>query len=194
MRFRYLDEDEIQKLLDECKPFLRDIIVCAINSGMRKAEMLDLKWSQIRNGHIYLQKTKSKKSRQIPINEDLAALFRQIRQKQHLTSEYVFLCNRSRRINSIKYAIGAALRRAGIEDFRFHDLRHTFASHFIMRGGDLKSLQEILGHADIKTTRRYMHLSKSHKKRAVNLLNGLTSQNATSQNVSKSVFSLVNTV
>jgi len=68
----------------------------------------------------------------------------------------------------------AALTRAGIEDFKFHDLRHAFASHFVMRGGNLKELQEILGHRDITMTMRYSHLSQEHKKKAVNLLNGLT--------------------
>jgi integrase len=76
-------------------------------------------------------------------------------------------------------SFAAALKRAGIEDFRFHDLRHTFASHFIMRGGRLKELQEILGHKDIKMTMRYAHLSQEHKKKAVNLLNGLTASRKT---------------
>jgi integrase len=68
----------------------------------------------------------------------------------------------------------ASLKKAGIEDFRFHDLRHTFASHFVMRGGSIKDLQEILGHKSLTMTMRYAHLSQEHKKKAVNLLNGLT--------------------
>ena len=189
-RFRYLSEDEISKLLAECQPYLREVVECALHSGMRKAELLNLKWSQIRNGYIYLQKTKSKKSRQIEINDDLATLFKKIRQKQHLTSEYVFMYQ-GKRVESVKTAFNAALRRAGITDFRFHDLRHSFSSHFIMRGGDLKSLQEILGQSDIKTTMRYAHLSKAHKKKAVNLLNGLTAKTAMSQNVTNSPISSI---
>ena len=82
-----------------------------------------------------------------------------------------------------------AMRAAEIEDFRFHDLRHTFASHFLMRTGDLKALQEILGHADIKTTMRYAHLAKGHKQKAMNQMVGLTGRkNAMSQNVSKMAF------
>jgi integrase len=109
-----------------------------------------------------------------------------------LTSKYVFTYDGAR-VESVKTAFNAALRRAGIEDCRFHDLRHTFASHFIMRGGDLKSLQELLGHADIKTTMRYAHLSKAHKEKAVNLLNGLTAKGTEkspmSQNVPKTPIS-----
>ena len=88
----------------------------------------------------------------------------------------------------------AALKRAGIVDFRFHDLRHTFASHFVMRGGGLKALQEILGHASIKTTMRYAHLSQEHKRKAINLLNGLTGKNSMSFYVTNSPVSLNDTV
>ena len=73
-----------------------------------------------------------------------------------------------------KKGFKAALKRAGIEDFRFHDLRHTFASHLLMRGGALKDVQEILGHKTMTMTLRYAHLSGEHKRKAVNLLNGLT--------------------
>ena len=123
------------------------------------------------------------------INDDLVDLFKRIRKRQHLTSKYVFTYDGARN-KSIKTAFNAALRRAGIEDCRFHDLRHTFASHFIMRGGDLKSLQELLGHADIKTTMRYAHLSKAHKEKTINILNRLTAKgkekNLTSQIVPNS--------
>ena len=60
---------------------------------------------------------------------------------------------------NIKKSFKAALKRAGIEDFRFHDLRHTFASHWVMRGGDLFKLQKILGHSSIEITLRYAHLA-----------------------------------
>ncbi|UCD31630.1 MAG: tyrosine-type recombinase/integrase [Desulfobacterales bacterium] len=62
----------------------------------------------------------------------------------------------------------------GIEDFRFHDLRHTFVSQLLMRGGTLKDVQELLGHKTMTMALRYAHLTQEHKKKAVNLLNGLT--------------------
>lgn len=64
-----------------------------------------------------------------------------------------------------------ACRRAGIKDFTFHDLRHTFASHLIMAGVDLVPLKELLGHKDIKHTLRYSHLALSHKINAVEMFN-----------------------
>ena len=165
--------------------YLCYIVECAINSGMRKEEILSLKWDQIRDGLIYLDKTKSKKKRQVPINDTLAELFRTIRKKQGLTSEYVFIYQ-GKRIRDVKTAYNAALKRAGILDANFHTLRHTFASHFVMRGGSLKALQEMLGHSNMKTTMRYAHLSQEHKKEAVKLLDGLTAPNSMSQIVTNS--------
>ncbi|MFO8164527.1 MAG: site-specific integrase [Desulfatiglandales bacterium] len=177
-RFRYLTEDEIEKLLNNCvNDYTRDIVTTVINTGMRRQEVLGLKWDQVKkDGFIYLSKTKTDESRQIPVNDDLAALFKDIRKRNQLRSEYVFCDNKVRPFKQITKSFMASIRRAEIEDFRFHDLRHTFASHFVMRGGSLKELQEILGHKNITMTMRYAHLSQEHKKKAVNLLNGLTSK------------------
>ena len=65
-----------------------------------------------------------------------------------------------------------ALKRAGIKDFRFHDLRHTCVSHYVMNGGDLLALKEILGHSDLKMVQRYAHLASSHKRKQINNLSG----------------------
>lgn len=174
-RFRYLTENEITSLLDSCvNDYTRDVVTATINTGMRKQEVLGLKWSQIRNGFIYLSKTKTDESRQIPINDGLAELFKDIRKRNELRSEYVFCDKQGKPFKEIKRSFHAALKKAGIEDFRFHDLRHTFASHFVMRGGSIKELQELLGHKSLTMTMRYAHLSQEHKKKAVNLLNGLT--------------------
>ncbi|MFC1839070.1 site-specific integrase [Thermodesulfobacteriota bacterium] len=79
-------------------------------------------------------------------------------------------------LKDVRTAYKSALDRAGIDDFRIHDLRHTFASHFVMKGGSLTTLQKILGHADIKMTMRYAHLSKEFAREEIQLMNGLTSQ------------------
>ncbi len=159
---------------------------------MRRGEILILRWSQIRNGLIYLEKTKTNEARQIPIDDDLAKVFRQIRKEQQLSPEYAFT-NRNgehklkgpepvrkrtsptpvtEAVSNVKTAFKSALKRAGTEDFKFHDLRHTFASEMIMRRANLKDEQEILGHKTI--TLRYARLSQEHKKKAASLLNGLT--------------------
>ena len=105
-----------------------------------------------------------------------------------MTSDYVFTYAK-RNIKRIDRAHKKVCENAGIEDFRFHDLRHTFASHVLMRGGSLKDVQEPLGHKTMTMTLRYAHLSQEHKKKAVNLLNGLTTpiKSDMSQNVTFSV-------
>ncbi len=70
------------------------------------------------------------------------------------------------------------MKRAGIVGFRFHDLRHTFASQLFLHGGDLKDVQELLGQKSMTMTLRYAHLTQEHKRKSVNLLNGLTGHHA----------------
>jgi len=191
-RLRFLNENEIPKLLDACPDYPRNIVECALNTGMRKGEMLGLKWNQIRNGFIYLDKTKTMEPRQIPVNDTLEILFKDIRKEHGLKSKYVFLYDgqiietktgkarkpkrnaEAKPVTEIKRSFNSALKRAGIVDFRFHDLRHTFASQLIMKGGTLKDVQELLGHKTMTMTLRYTHLTQEHKRKAVNLLNGLT--------------------
>jgi integrase len=189
-RVRYLTEDEIERLLDACFPSIRNIVECALNTGMRKGEILGLKWDQIRNGFIYLTETKTSEPRQIPINDTLDLLFKRIKSEQNpsenviglngkpvksFESETVF-CKNNKPIRYVTKSFQAVTRRAGITDFRFHDLRHTFASQLLMKGGSLKDVQELLGHKTMTMTLRYAHLSQDHKKEAINLLNGLTAR------------------
>jgi integrase len=186
MRLRFLNEDEIDRLLDACPDYLRRIVRCAILTSMRRGEILSLKWDQVRNGFIYLRETKTKDPRQIPISDDLDELFREIRKDQHLTSKHVFTYM-GELVHETKRSFKTALKRAGIQDFKFHDLRHTFASQVLLNGGSLKDVQELLGHKTMTMTLRYAHLTQEHKRRAVNLLNGLTAPNG---NCHKSVTNL----
>ena len=142
----------------------------ALLTGMRRGELLSLKWEQIRNGFIYLTETKSGKARQIPINDRLAEVLKEVRRGNQLKSPFVFCDSQGRRFYHVRRSFVSACRRAGIEAFRFHDLRHTCASHLVMAGVDLTTVKELLGHKDIKTTLRYAHLAPSHKVKAVDIL------------------------
>ncbi len=174
-RLRFLSEMEVEALLKVCPPHLKPIVEAAIHTGMRRGEILSLGWEQIRNGLIYLTETKSGKARQIPINDRLGQLLRELRQKNQLKSQYVFCGPDGKRLFWVTRSFNTACRKAGLENFRFHDLRHTFASHLVMKGASLKAVQELLGHADLKMTMRYAHLSQGHLKDSVNLLNFLSS-------------------
>jgi integrase len=173
-RMRFLNEDEISSLLSACAPHLKPIVETAILTGMRRGEILSLKWDQIRGGFIYLEKTKTNEARQIPVSDDLEAILKDIRRKEHLRSEYVFTFQGRRIERDLHVGFGRALKRAGLQDFHFHDLRHTFASQLILNGGSLKDVQELLGHKSMTMTLRYAHLTQESKRKAVNLLNGLT--------------------
>lgn len=134
-RLRFLTEHEIEALLKVCSPHLKPIVETALLTGMRRGELLSLKWEQIRNGFIYLTETKGGKARQIPLNDRAVQVLRELRHKNPFKSPYVFCDSQGSRFLQVKRSFTSACRRAGIEDFRFHDLRHTFASRLVMKGG-----------------------------------------------------------
>jgi integrase len=143
---------------------------------MRRGELLSLKWFQVQIANVnepYIEITQAKnnKKRFIPLNEDMVSLFEQLRSNRQ-ESDSVFLNYRNEPLKFIDNQFRNTLEKAGIEDFRFHDLRHTFASHYVMSGGDLLSLKEILGHSDLKMVERYSHLSSSYKSQMINNLSG----------------------
>lgn len=179
-RLRFLNQEEIQALLANCEPHLYSIVFTAINTGMRKSEILNLKWDNVdlKHGLILLEKTKNGERREIPINDPLKQLFKQLFTNRRLDTEYVFVNpDTGKRYIDLKRSFTTACKKAGIRDFRFHDLRHTFASQLVMNGVDLKTVQELLGHKDIKMTLRYSHLSQAHKKEAVKNLEKLVYHN-----------------
>ncbi len=169
-RTRYLEEEEIERLYEACSGHLRPILVTALNTGMRKGEILNLKWVDVdlRNRVISILNSKNDEKREIPVNEDLFQAL--LRVRKNLESSYVFCKEDGVPYRDVKTGFKAALKRAKISNFRFHDLRHTFASRLVMKGVDLKTVQELLGHKDVRMTLRYSHLSPDHKKAAVEKL------------------------
>jgi len=137
---------------------------------MRKGEILSLKWSQVRDGWIYLEKTKSGKGRPVPINNAQHEVFRELLSHKNLKSPFIFSDNSGQPFGNVQKSFDSACRRAGIFNFRFHDLRHTCASWMVMAGADLVAVQKQLGHSSIKTTMRYAHLAPGHMKAAINLI------------------------
>jgi integrase len=172
-RLRFLSKEEIPMLINPCEHHLRPIEVTALNTGMRKGEILALKWEQVdlRHGFIFLTDTKNNERRDIPINQTLRDTLEIL--PRHITSPYVFWQGKGERYMDVRRSFRSALKRAGIKDFVFHDLRHTFASHLVMAGVDLTTIKELLGHKTLAMTMRYAHLAPSHKKKAVEELDQL---------------------
>ncbi len=170
-RLRYLADDEIDMLISNCDSYLKPVVITALNTGMRKSEILQLTWDRVdlKNRIILLDKTKNGDRREIPMNDTLLdMLFGIIRR---IDVPYVFYNPETLKpYDNFKRSFGTALRKSHITDFHFHDLRHTFASRLIMKGVDLTTVKELLGHKDIKMTLRYSHLSQAHVKNAVKVL------------------------
>jgi len=166
-RVRYLEEEEIKRLYDSCAEHLKPIVTVALNTGMRKEEILNLKWKDLdfRNKIIYILDTKNNERQEIPINDIVYRALLALREKSE--SPWVFSKKNGERYGNIRKAFEGAKKRAGITDFRFHDLRHTFASYLVMAGIDLKTVQELLGHKTFNMTLRYAHLSPNHKRMAI---------------------------
>lgn len=181
---RILVQDEQQRLLSSCNSYLKPIILTALQTGMRKTEILTLMWSNVdlenRVMTIDQTNTKSKKTRRIPINSMLRALLIEQKLKSG-GSDFVFLSQGGtpyKSHDSIKGAFNRACNKAGIENFRFHDLRHTAATRMIEAGASIVAVSKILGHSDIKMTMRYSHPDSSLIE-AVELLSNNSSHSVT---------------
>ena len=182
-RLRYLEsKEQCQALINACDSHLRPVVITALNTGLRKGNILSLKWASVdlRNGFILIPKTKNNERLEVPINETLRATLEGL--PRRIDGGYVFYDPKTDKpYKDVKRSFGSALGRAKIADFHFHDLRHTFASHLVMAGVDLTSVKELLGHKDIKMTLRYAHLAPSHKVKAVNILDGILGNSPTLQ-------------
>ena len=176
---RILSKEEEARLLEAVRTghkskHLEPIIITALNTGMRKGEILNLKWSNVdfKNGFIVVEGTKNDEIRQIPLNKKLTEALQDVRKASK--GEYVF-SDKGKPYTDVKTGWWTALKRAGIENFTFHGMRHTFGSRLGMAGEDLRTIQELMGHKDINMTMRYSHPTPEHKKRAVEKLDEVTS-------------------
>ncbi len=175
LRVRYLERCQADALLREAyelRADLGDFVRLALNTGCRKNELLTLRWSDVNleRGYILLrpENTKANRRRVIPINRgaDQALRGRLIGND----SEWVFANRFGERIKALDWLFRKAVRAAGIEDFRIHDLRHTFASWLVTEGVELIKVRDLLGHTSIKMTERYAHLMPNRLHDAVRVL------------------------
>lgn len=179
-RLRYLSKEESQKLINCCDSHLKPIVITALNTGMRKGEILSLKWDDVdlKNGFILLDITKNGERHEIPLNNTLRATLSSLQRR--LDIPYVFFDKvTGKPYKDVKKSFASALRRAGIHDFHFHDLRHSFASSLVMAGVDITTIKELLNHKTLTMTLRYAHLAPSHKVKAVEVLDNPVNEKQT---------------
>jgi integrase len=171
VRTRYLSVEEEEKLmlgLVGRLAHLRPIIIVAIDTGLRRRELLSLEKEQVdfNLDVINVKRTKSGKGRTVPmtprVRETLKCLC------EDGDSKYVFPNSETgKAITDVKHSFTSAVSDAGIEGFTFHDLRHTFGTRLAASGADVVKIRELMGHASITTTMRYMHASDSGKRDAI---------------------------
>lgn len=177
-RVRYLSAEEAQRLyaaLGDSKLWVRTIVLVALNTGARLGELAKLQWSAVdfdkRTVTLTASTTKANTTRHVPLNQ--AALEALKTWQSHAPKSAVFDLPDYERSKAAQNALKYVLRRAKIEDFRFHDLRHTFASWLVMRGIDIYTVSQLLGHSSVEMTKRYAHLAPEHKAAAVAVLDAV---------------------
>lgn len=184
---RFLTSEQLRKLLDSCYKHsnkLGDLVLLAVNTGLRRTELLLLRWSDVdlQNKTIFVraENTKTKTSRVVPLNLSSirALLGRRLEfyEKGKNNFESLVFPATSKKLfdkNEVWHFYNSFMKvkkSVGLNDFRFHDLRHTFASALVSCGVDLIKVRDLLGHSSIKMTERYAHLMKNDLYSAVALL------------------------
>ena len=190
-RVRFLSEDtadssgktidgERTRLLKVCEksdnPYLYTVVVLALSTGMRQGEIMGLTWDDvdIHQGRITLYETKNGEIRVVPLVGRALELLKTRRDKKvrRIDTNLLFPGKVKRgKSMDLRAPWKTALRTAGIEDFRFHDLRHSAASYLAMNGASLAEIAEVLGHKTLQMVKRYSHLSEAHTAGVVERMN-----------------------
>jgi len=178
-RLRYLSPEEAHKLIEACPEWFRAVVIFALNTGLRAGEIFSLRWENVdfdgETIRIESEGTKTKSVYTVPMNETVKELLLKIKEEHRergIEHGFVFT-NRyglpyKYEDKTYRKVFTTACKRAGIKDFRFHDLRHTFASWVAMKSKDIYAVQKLLNHKRAETTRRYAHLTEEYLKKVIN--------------------------
>jgi len=175
-RERVLSAQEQERLLKNCPPHLKRIVIFALHSGCRKGEITSLKWSEVNleseTHHVTITCANSKngRSRKIPLNRTLFQLLSTLKKTKR--TPFVFTNRMDRPYQSpsgLDKSWRTTLSRAKLENFVFHDLRHSFCSRLVNSNVPLMWVKELAGHADISTTQRYANVKNELKGAVLNL-------------------------
>jgi integrase len=169
LQFKTLSEDDEQRLLEASPPYLRDMILFAINTGLRTSDIFNLQWEEVDIEEKRLKKIIKKNERRLslPLNDTAFEIVKA--RQQH--GPYVFHNPMTGdRFKDVKGALAAAVKRAKLGKVTWHMFRHTFASRLTRQGVDIVTVKELLGHGNISVTMRYAHSNDEAKRRAVQRL------------------------
>jgi integrase len=174
-RVRFLTAAEREALLSECgahSESLRLILVLALSTGARRGEILGMRWPDVdlKRGTLTFQETKNGERRSTPLTGYAAELMRDQAKVRQIGSDLVFPGTKGNPLQ-IGKMFAEAVERAGIQDFHFHDLRHTAASALAMNGATLAEIAEVLGHKTLQMVKRYAHLTEGHTRGVVGRMN-----------------------
>ncbi|CZI81542.1 TPA: tyrosine-type recombinase/integrase [Legionella pneumophila subsp. pneumophila] len=176
-RVRFLSDDERNRLLEECNKsesqYLYIAVVLALSTGARKMELMGLRWKDIDFDRqvIILHETKNGERRILPLTGRALELINQLAKIRRLNCDFVFPNHEFTKPIDLRTPFETAVKRAGITDFRWHDLRHSCASYLAMNNASLAEIAEILGHKTLQMVKRYAHLSDAHTSKVVASMN-----------------------
>ncbi|MBT8091035.1 MAG: site-specific integrase [Gammaproteobacteria bacterium] len=170
-RNRFLSHDEIKALLkttgESAHPLLHPLVLVALTTGARRGEIMGLRWGDVdlSNRRVLLRETKNTDERVLALVPQVVDELRKLQKVWRIDDDRVFANpngHKKRTYSNIEAAWKKARAEVGIKDFRFHDLRHTHASHMAMNGKTLREIAEALGHRTLAMVRRYSHLTDAH--------------------------------
>jgi integrase len=176
-RVRFLDDEERQKLMRACKNndevFLYPIVVLALSTGARRAEILGLTWGDIdlQRKVAVLHQTKNNERRALPLAGPALQCIKELAEMRRIDTRLLFPDKSGKKPIQLRTPWGKALKEAEIENFKFHDLRHSAASYLAMSGASLAEIAEVLGHKTLQMVKRYSHLSEQHTANVVSRMN-----------------------
>jgi len=174
-RVRFLSDAERKSLLEACQdsgnPLLYPLVVTALSTGARQGELLGIRWKDVdfHMGLIRLENTKNNERRAVPLTSHALELLKEMASVRRIDTDLVFPFKGGR--HGVRGPWSKALKTADIEDFRFHDLRHSAASYLAMNGATLAEIAEVLGHKTLQMVKRYAHLTEQHTSKVVERMN-----------------------
>ncbi|MGZ8421442.1 MAG: site-specific integrase [Nitrospira sp.] len=173
-RCRWLNEEEVTQLLEAGAPWLHDLVLFALNTRMRMGEILELTWRGVdfTRRTVTVFRSKNGENRTIPANQTVLKVLTTKAKVRSLAIERVF-CSKAYtplEFGHLRRSFRLALRKAKIEDFHFHDLRHTFATILMQSGVDLYKVLQLLGHKSPIMTQQYAHHYPGSLRKRVEIL------------------------